>query len=189
MFNTPTTVNIGAAATTVSIGANTGTTTINNSLVADDISILTVDATNIEVTNIKAKDGTAAMTIADTTGAVNVSTSLTVDNINIADNTISSANTNGNINLTPNGTGDTLVNFVNGGNFYNNRNYVLGAIRNATTESIGDIWAVNSTGPTNPFRGVNLDNSQDTTRGPATVLRSFSGGAVNGSGTRGRCCI
>ena len=110
VFNaTATTLNIGGAATTVSIGANTGTTTINNSLVADDISILTVDATNIEVTNIKAKDGTAAMTIADTTGAVTVTTSLQVDNIDIRDNTISSTNTNGAINLTPNGTGVVVI--------------------------------------------------------------------------------
>lgn len=106
VFNTTaTTLNIGGSATTVSIGANTGTTTINNSLVADDISIATVDATNIEVTNIKAKDGTAAISIADTTGVVTVSTELNVDNINISDNTISSTDTNGNINLAPNGTG------------------------------------------------------------------------------------
>ena len=106
VFNaTATTVKLGEAATTVSIGANTGTTTINNSLVADDISITTIDATNIEVTNIKAKDGTAAMTIADSTGIVTVSTALNVDNLNLSGNTISSTDTNGNINLSPNGTG------------------------------------------------------------------------------------
>lgn len=102
---TATTVNIGGAATTVSIGANTGTTTINNSLVADDISIATVDTTNLEVTNIKAKDGTAAATIADSTGIITVSTQLNVDNININGNIISSTDANGNITLTPNGTG------------------------------------------------------------------------------------
>ena len=69
---TATTVNLAGAGTTVSIGANTGTTTVNNSLVADDISVLTVDATNIEVTNIKAKDGTASISIADSTGVVTV---------------------------------------------------------------------------------------------------------------------
>ena len=100
-----TTVNFAGAATTVSIGANTGTTTINNSLVADDISIATVDTTNLEVTNIKAKDGTAAATIADATGIITVSSQLNVDNINISGNTISSTDTNGNIVLTPNGTG------------------------------------------------------------------------------------
>lgn len=75
VFNTgATTLNIGGAATTVSIGANSGTTTVNNSLVADDLSTTTVDTTNLEVTNIKAKDGTAAIVIADSTGVVTVST-------------------------------------------------------------------------------------------------------------------
>ena len=39
-----------------------------------------IDATNLEVTNIKALDGTAAITIANTTGAVAVSTNLTIGN-------------------------------------------------------------------------------------------------------------
>ena len=38
----------------------------------------TVDVTNLEVSNIKAKDGTASITIADTTGVVAISTNLTV---------------------------------------------------------------------------------------------------------------
>jgi len=107
---TATTVSIGGDATTVSIGANTGTTTVNNSLVADDISVLTVDTTNLEVTNIKAKDGTAAIIISDSTGAVTVSSSLQVDNIDIRINTISATDTNGSINLTPNGTGSVRAN-------------------------------------------------------------------------------
>lgn len=107
---TATTVSLGGAATTVSIGANTGTTTINNSLVADDISVTTVDTTNLEVSNIKAKDGAAAMTIANSSGAVNISSSLQVDNIDIQLNTISATDTNGSINLTPNGTGAVRAN-------------------------------------------------------------------------------
>lgn len=112
LFNdaTATTVSMAGSATTVSIGANTGTTTVNNSLVADDISILTVDATNIEVTNIKAKDGTAAATIANSTGAITVSSSLQVNNIDIRLNTISATDPNGSINLTPNGTGSVRAN-------------------------------------------------------------------------------
>ena len=94
------------AATTVSSGANTGTTTVNNSLVADDISIATVDTTNLEVTNIKAKDGTAAATIADTTGNITVSSQLTVDNLTLNTNTISSSGSN-NIIIDP-GSGTTL---------------------------------------------------------------------------------
>jgi hypothetical protein len=39
----------------------------------------TVTSTNVQATNYKANDGTAAMTIADTTGDVNVSTNFSVD--------------------------------------------------------------------------------------------------------------
>jgi hypothetical protein len=107
LFNTvATTVNAFGAATTISIGANTGTTTINNSLVADDISVTTVDTTNLEVTNIKAKDGTAAAVIADSTGIITVSSQLNVDNLNISGNAITSTNTNGTVTLITNGSGD-----------------------------------------------------------------------------------
>ena len=53
----------------------------------------------------RAKDGTAAATIANSTGVITVSTELNVDNLNLSGNTISSTNTNGNIVLDPNGTG------------------------------------------------------------------------------------
>jgi len=81
--------------------------------------------------------------------------------------------------------------FNNGGNITNNRNYVFGAIRNATTQTTnGDIWELNTSAAqsaANPYyRGVSLDNSADTTRGPATLMRSYSGGAVAGSASRGR---
>jgi len=58
----------------VIIGANTaaaGTFTTANAT--------TVTATNVQATNYKANDGTAAMTIADSTGDVNVSTNFSVD--------------------------------------------------------------------------------------------------------------
>jgi len=227
-------LDIGDNVSVTDAGVATGLTSITST---------TVDVSNLETTNIKALDGTAAATIANSTGIITVSTELNVDNLNISGNTITSTNSNGNITLTPNGTGDvilsadtvqvgdsnatatittngtgdlvlntnsgtnagsiTLANgannnitlapngtgdvlttFSNGGNLFNNRNYVFGAIRNATTESIGDIWAVNSTGPTLPYRGISLDNSADTAKGPGTILRAFSGGAVQG--TRGR---
>ena len=175
---TATTVNIGGAGTTVSIGANTGTTTVNNSLVADDISVTTVDTTNLEVTNIKAKDGTAAIIIADSTGAVTVSTQLSVDNINIATNTISSTDINGAITLDPNGTGNVVCTFSNGGNLTNDRNYVFGAIRNATTQSNGDIWVLDADSGgagTLPIRGISIDNVTDyATKNAGAVLRNYS---------------
>jgi hypothetical protein len=69
----------------------------------------TVDTTNIEVTNIKAKDGTASTSIADSTGVVTISTQLNVDNLRLDGNTLSSTDSNGNIVLAPNGTGDVQV--------------------------------------------------------------------------------
>ena len=113
--------------------------------------------------------------ITNSTGALNITTGAS----------------NGAITLDPNGTGNVVCTFSNGGNLTNDRNYVFGAIRNATTQTTnGDIWELNTSAAqsaTNPyFRGVSLDNSADTTRGPATLMRSYSGGAVAGSASRGR---
>ncbi len=72
----------------------------------------TVNTTNLEVTNIKAKDGTAAASIADSTGKVTVTTELAVDNLNFAGNAITSTDTDGNIDLTPNGTGEVNISKV-----------------------------------------------------------------------------
>jgi hypothetical protein len=76
---------------------------------ATDVNATTVDTTNLEVTNLKAKDGTVAASIADSTGAVTVSTLLNVDNLRLDGNTLSSTNTNGNITLDPNGTGEVVI--------------------------------------------------------------------------------
>ena len=65
----------------------------------------TLDATNLEITNIKAKDGTAAASIADSTGVVTVSTQLNVDNVRVDGNVISTTNTNGNLTFTADGSG------------------------------------------------------------------------------------
>ena len=113
----------------------------------------------------------------------------TLGNISVGvatDNTIASIDTNGNLTLAPNGTGSVALTLADGGNLTNTRNYVKGVIRNSTLAAAGEIWAVNSTGPVSPFQGISVDNSADTTTGPATLLRSFSGGAVAGSATRGR---
>jgi hypothetical protein len=74
-------------------------------------------------------------------------------------------------------------------------NFVKGTIRNSTQASAGDIFALNSSAAqaaANPyFRGVSLSNSENTTRGPATVMRSYTGNATagapgSGSASRGR---
>lgn len=105
-------------------------TTVN----ATDVNATTVDTTNLEVTNLKAKDGTAAGSIANSTGIVTLNSSVLttadinggtidgtaiggstpstgaftqvdVDNLRLDGNTLSSTNTDGNINIDPNGTG------------------------------------------------------------------------------------
>jgi hypothetical protein len=81
----------------------------NTKITTGTLNATTLDLTNLEVTNIKAKDGTAALTIADSTGKVTVSTELAVDNLNLSGNAITSTDTNGNIDLTPNGTGEVNI--------------------------------------------------------------------------------
>lgn len=107
---TVTTVDInGGTIDGVTIGGSSAGTGTFTTLNATTVNTTTLDLTNLEVTNLKAKDGTSAATIADTTGKITVSTELAVDNINISGNTISSTDTNGNIALTPNGTGEVDI--------------------------------------------------------------------------------
>lgn len=88
---------------------------------------------------------------------------------------------NGNISITPNGTGNVNYTFNNGGNILNNRNYVFGALRNATTTANGDIWALNQSTNASPARGLSLDNSADTTRTSMFVARNYGAAAGNRS--------
>ena len=78
------------------------------------------------------------------------------------DNTIASTDTNGNIILDPNGTGNVVMTFANGANLTNDRNYVSGIIRQTAAASAGDIWGF-GTGTTSPVRGIYLDNSATST--------------------------
>jgi hypothetical protein len=173
---------VNAGTITMAAGTNGAITFAPNG--TGTVVIPTADITNLEVTNIKALDGTAAATIANSTGAVSITTQLTVDNLNINGNTIISTDTNGNITLAPNGTGNVVNTFSNGGNLTNNRNYVFGAIRNATTAAAGDVWNFNATGSVGPLRGISLDNSGDTTKNPGEIIRGYSGSAATGQ--RGR---
>jgi hypothetical protein len=62
---------------------NNGTDVVTAVDFIPEIATTTVDATNIEVTNIKAKDGTSAGSIADSTGVVTLASSvLTTTDIN-----------------------------------------------------------------------------------------------------------
>jgi hypothetical protein len=123
-----------------------------------------IDVTTIEVTNIKAKDGTAAITIADSTGVVTVSSQLQVDNINISTNTISSTDTNGNIVLAPNGTGDVQV--------------------DADTLRVGDSGAA-ATITTNGAGNLTLSTNEGTNSGTIVINQGVNGNieiAPNGTG-------
>jgi hypothetical protein len=125
----------------------------------------------VQVTKNLVVDGTLDVkggTITESTGALSITTGAG----------------NGDITLAPNGTGSVVNTFSNGGNLTNNRNYVFGNIRNSSTQAAGDIWAVNSTGPVLPYQGISLSNNVDPTKGPGTLMRAYSGGAV--TGTRGR---
>ena len=232
---------VNAGTITLASGTNGAITFAPNG--TGTVVIPTADITNLEVTNIRALDGTAAASIANSTGVVSITTQLNVDNININGNTISSTDTNGDIiiitngtgdidlvadtiqvgdsnatatittngtgnlilntnngtnagtltlangangavTLAPNGTGSVALTLANGGNLTNTRNYVQGAIRNATSAAAGEIWTFGPAGTGS--KGISLDNSADTADGPATVLRGFTGGAIAGNLVRGR---
>ena len=64
------------------------------------INATTVDTTNLEVTNIKAKDGTASITLADTTGIATFSKATVISTTD---------NTNAALRVTQLGTGDALL--------------------------------------------------------------------------------
>jgi len=59
-------------------GGSTVKVAVSDLTAGRTVEATTFDATNVEVTNIKAKDGSASMSIADSTGNVNVSTNLGV---------------------------------------------------------------------------------------------------------------
>jgi hypothetical protein len=143
----------------------------------------------LEAPLIAADDGTTAITISNTSGNIALAGTLDVQGGTITDSTgalqITSGATNTNITLAPNGTGDVILTLANGGNLTNSRNYVFGAIRNSTTEGIGDIWAVNASTTVQPLRGISIDNSADTTKLPGLVLRTYNATGTN----RGRVVL
>jgi trimeric autotransporter adhesin len=124
-----------------------------------ETSVLTalVTTTNLQVTNIKANDSTPAITIADSTGAVTVSTLLNVDNLRLETNTLSSTDTNGNITLAPNGTGDVQL--------------------DADTIRVGDSGA-NVTITSNGAGDLILNTNSGTNSGSITI-EDGANGAIN----------
>jgi hypothetical protein len=149
----------------------------NLNLVGSDATTDTVkfaNGTGVTVTRTDADTATIAIG-----QAVATTDSPTFNNLTLTGGGVTNTTTNGNVTLTPNGTGDVVLSLSNGGNLTNNRNYVFGAIRNSTTDSIGDIWALNTTGTVQPFRGISIDNSADTTKLPGLVIRSYNSTNTN----------
>jgi hypothetical protein len=160
---------------------SSGTVTLLASADAAAGNFTTVDATNLEVTNIKAKDGTAAATIADSTGVVTVSTQLNVDNLRLDGNTMSSTNTDGNIAITPNGTGEVDISKVD---------IDAGAI-DGTTIGASSAAAATFTDVTLNAQGdVRFADSDSSNwvafQGPATVASNITWTLPNADGTNGQ---
>jgi trimeric autotransporter adhesin len=138
----------------------------NNVSGVAQLNATTADLTNIEVTNIKAKDGTSAGSIADSTGVVTLASSVLtttdinggsidavtlgtnsavteaqIDNVNINGNTIVSSDTDGDLNLTPNGTGDLVLDGLKWPQADGSEDYVL------STDGAGQLsWAAQTGG-------------------------------------------
>jgi len=129
----------------------------------------TVDATNIEVTNIKAKDGTAAGSIADSTGVVTIASSvLTTTDINggtidgtaiggssAAAGTFTSLSDSGNLTFT--GKGNRIIGDFSNATVANRVMFQTSTANSATsiyaipsgTSSTSQFVAVNNSDPTN----------------------------------------
>ena len=188
--------------TALTLSATTGNVTVAGDLFVAGNEIfssggnrnLTFSGTNVAIegdlnvggNDIKASDGTTAITLSASTGNVAVAGTLDVQGGTVTDSTgaltISTGASNGSITLDPNGTGNVVMTFANGGNLTNDRNYVAGAIRDATTAAAGDMWSFSS-GAGTGYRGLSVDNSAGTTKAPGNVIRGFTGGAVAANGT------
>lgn len=160
----------GANTATMTVDAKTSTVMkVNGTEVANFASgglnvTGVVDVETVEVTNLKAKDGTAAIAIADSTGAVTVSTLLNADNLRLDGNTLSSTNSNGNVVIAPNGTGDVQL--------------------DADTVRIGDSNA-NATLTTNGTGDLIINTNSGTNSGSITIEDGVNGNiliATNGTG-------
>jgi len=130
--------------------------------------------------------GDTVATVDGTTGNIVTQGTIDVQGGTVTDSTgalsITTGASNGNITLDPNGTGNVVMTFANGGNLTNDRNYVLGNIRQTVAASAGDIWGY-FTGTTNPYRGISLDNylTSTTTTGKRTglVMRNYANAPRN----------
>jgi hypothetical protein len=108
-------------------------------------------------------DGTAYLDDIQAVGAVDITGDLDVDNINVNGNTVSSTDTNGDINLSPNGTGTVVINTdLDVDNININGNTI------SSTDTNGNINLVpNGTGE------VNLTDNDKLTFGAGSDLQIY----------------
>jgi len=141
----------------------------NTKITTGTLNATTLDLTNLEVTNVKAKDGTAALTIADSTGKVTVSSELAVDNLNLSGNAITSTNSNGNIDLTPDGTGEVNITKVD-----IDAGAIDGTAIGANSASTGSFTNLTANSTIN-FTGATVTNG-----GTVTTV-DINGGTIDGT--------
>ena len=155
-----------------------------------NLNLVGSDATTDTVKFANGTGVTVTRTDADTATIAIGQPVATTDNVQFNDITLTgniidtgalqiSTGSNGNITLAPNGTGNVVNTFSDGGNLTSNRSAITGAIRSGTGATAGNyIWALNGALATQPFRGVSVDNSAATGVNAGVVLRNYSSAAA-----------
>jgi hypothetical protein len=167
------------------IDATTGDITTEGDVILSDATAK-VDATNIEVTNIKAKDGTAAASIADSTGVITVSTELNVDNLNLKNNTLTTIGANNLVLNTNNGTASGVITIAQGaaGNITIEPTTSGNVKLTASTVEVGDA-NTNATLTTNGTGDLTLNTNNGSNSGFITIADGVNGDITidpNGTG-------
>jgi len=171
VFNTvATTVNAFGAATAVSIGANTGTTTINNDLVADNVTVTDVRATG----SIIAGYGGATPTTLYSNGGVTIGADLTVTGNSIAGLGGTTAIEISGADIT---TGDITL---NGGDIRSSGGTVAVSVSGANATVAGDL-AVNGGDITTSQTTATVFNTTATTLNVGGAATTVSLGATTGT--------
>ena len=166
--------------------ANNGALTISNTSVTN--AMLAGSIANAKLANSSITIGSDAVALGATQTDLNGITSLDVDNITVDGNTISTTNTNGNLNLDPNGTGTvdvssariTSVATPTGGTDAANKNYVDAQLQGLDVKnSVRVATTANGTLSTAFANGQTVDGVTLAT-GDRILLKNQSTGSQNG---------